>query len=106
MSQEPHDRARSSSEHSKFAVASLEENAKVAVGLGVEASGPDSIVVSGTTSAEAGAIANGDRPSVTPHAVPGQRVGAHRDVDPLGAVVVQDAERQRLGALRRTAGRP
>ena len=59
-----------SSEHSKSAVGSFEENWKVAVGLGVDASGPETIEVSGTTVAVPVATANGDRPSTSPQTRP------------------------------------
>ena len=48
----------------------MDENSNVAVGSGVEASGPRSMVVSGTTSAVPAAIANGDRLLVSAHAMP------------------------------------
>ena len=60
----------SSSAHSKLAVASFEENSNVAVESGLGETGPDSSVVSGTTSDVAAATANGDSMSVTPHAMP------------------------------------
>ena len=60
----------SSSAHSKSAVTSLEENSNVAVELGLGLCGPDSSVVSGTTSTEPSAIANGDSESTSAHAVP------------------------------------
>jgi hypothetical protein len=69
VAHDPHVRPPSS-EHSKSAVGSVEVNSNVAVGSGVDASGPETMVVSGTTVAEPAAIANGDRPSTTPHAVP------------------------------------
>ena len=67
----------SSSAHSKVAVGmfgSLEVNQKVAVELAVVPVGPRRIVVSGTTSAVALTMANGDRAPGSPQTTPGDRV--------------------------------
>jgi hypothetical protein len=61
---EPQDDALSSA-HSKVASRSFEEKRKVAVVAGVEAGGPERIVVSGATGGPV-AITNGDRLSTCP----------------------------------------
>jgi hypothetical protein len=64
-SHEPHDRP-ASSEHSKVASGSFEPNWKVAVELTIVPSGPDSMVVSGTTEAVPVTTAKAEKLSTWP----------------------------------------
>src|SRR5918992_1742365 len=64
-SHEPHD-APASSEHSKVACGSFEPNWKVAVELTIVPSGPDSMVVSGTTEAVPVTTAKTEKLSTSP----------------------------------------